>query len=91
MSSWGRDNSVGTATRYGLDDQGSNPVGGARFSTLVHTGPVAHPVFTRGQSGRSVNNQPASKAEVKKRVELYLYAPSGTSWPVVGRTLPLPF
>jgi hypothetical protein len=25
-----------------------------------------------------------SSAEVKERVELYLYSPSGSSWPVVG-------
>ena len=27
--------------------------------------------------------------EVKERVELYPYSPSGPSWPVLGRTLPL--
>jgi hypothetical protein len=31
-----------------------------------------------------------SSAEVKERVELYLYSHSGLSWPVLGRTLPLP-
>jgi hypothetical protein len=30
-------------------------------------------------------------AEVKEKVELHLYSPSVPSWPVVGRTLPLPF
>jgi hypothetical protein len=30
-----------------------------------------------------------SSAEVKERVELYLYTPSGLSWPVLGRTLSL--
>jgi hypothetical protein len=30
-----------------------------------------------------------SSAEVKKRVELHLYSPSGPSWPVLGWTLPL--
>ena len=29
-------------------------------------------------------------AEVKERVEQYLYSPSRPSWPVLGRTLPLP-
>jgi len=29
-------------------------------------------------------------AEVKESVELYLYFPSGPSWPVTGRTLLLP-
>jgi hypothetical protein len=32
---------------------------------------------------------PPSSAEVKERVELYLYSPSGPSWPVLRRTLPL--
>jgi hypothetical protein len=31
---------------------------------------------------------PPSSGEVKERVELYLYSPSGPSWPVLGRTLP---
>jgi hypothetical protein len=28
-------------------------------------------------------------AEVKERVHLYLYSPSGPSWPVLGQTVPL--
>jgi len=33
-----------------------------------------------------------SSAEVKGRVKLYRYSPPpGPSWPVPGRTLPLPF
>ena len=31
-----------------------------------------------------------SGAEVNENVELYIYCPSGTSWPVLGRNLPLP-
>ena len=31
-----------------------------------------------------------SSAEVKERVELYLYSPSGPSWPILGGTLSLP-
>ena len=38
-----------------------------------------------------VNHPPPSSAEVKDRVELYLYSSSGLSLPVLGRTLPLPF
>ena len=34
---------------------------------------------------------PPSSTEVKERVELYLYRHSGTSWPVLGRTLPWGF
>jgi hypothetical protein len=32
-----------------------------------------------------------SSAEVKEIVQLYIYSPSGPSWPVLGRTLPLLF
>ena len=31
---------------------------------------------------------PPSSAEVKERVELYLYSPSGLSWPLLGQNLP---
>ena len=31
-----------------------------------------------------------SSAEVKERIELYLYSTSGVSWPVTGLPLPLP-
>jgi hypothetical protein len=41
--------------------------------------------------GRGVDHPPPSSAEVKERVELYLYSLSGPSWPVLGRTLPLPY
>jgi hypothetical protein len=40
----GRDGSVSTATRYGLDGPGIESVG-VRVSTPVQTGPGAHPVF----------------------------------------------
>jgi hypothetical protein len=33
--------------------------------------------------GRGVNHPLPSSAEVKERVELYLYSPSELSWPVV--------
>jgi hypothetical protein len=39
--------------------------------------------------GRGDDHPPPSSARVKERVELYLYSPSGPSWPVLGRTLPL--
>jgi hypothetical protein len=66
----------------------------ARFSAPVHTGPGAHAAsYTMGTGsfpGSSVDHPPPSNAEVKEWVELYLYSPSGPSWPVVGLTLPLP-
>ena len=56
------------------------PVGGARFSALVQTGPGAHPApHTVGQPP-----QPPSSAEVKDEVDLYLHSPSGPSWTGYG-------
>jgi len=60
---------------------------GAKFSAPVQTDPGAHPAsYTMGtgsftgvkQLGRGVDQPPPSTAEVKKRVELYLYFPSGS-------------
>jgi hypothetical protein len=59
---------------------------GTRFSAPVQTGPGAHPAsYTMGtgsfpgvkRPGRGVDNTTPSSAEVKKRVELYLYSPLG--------------
>jgi hypothetical protein len=36
--------------------------------------------------GRGADHPLPSSVEVKERVELYLYSPSVTSWPVIGRT-----
>jgi hypothetical protein len=36
------------------------------------------------RQGRGVDHPPPSSAEVKERVELYLYSRSGPSWPVLG-------
>ena len=66
----------------------------ARFSAPVQTGPGAHPAsYTMGtgsfpgvrRRGRGVDHPLSSSAEVKERVELYLYSPSG----LLGWTLPL--
>ena len=51
-------------------------------------GTRSFPVVKR--PGRGVDHPPPSNAEVKERVELYFYCPSGPSWPVLGWTLPLP-
>jgi len=40
--------------------------------------------------GRSVYHPPPYRAEVKERVELYIYSPYGSSWPVLCCTLLLP-
>ena len=91
----GRDSSVGIATRYGLDGPGIESRWGSRFSTPVQTGPGAHPAScTMGtgsfpgvkRPGRGVDHPPPSKRRGHERVELYLYSPSGPSWPVIGRT-----
>jgi hypothetical protein len=66
---------------------------GARFSAPVQTGPGAYPAsctMVTGsfpgvkRPGRGVDHPPLSSAEVKERVQLYLYFPSGPSWPVLG-------
>ena len=80
----GRDSSVDIATRYGLDGPGIESRWGARFSAPVQTCPGAHPAsYTidtgsfRGvkRPGRGVDHPPPSSAEVKERVELYIYPP----------------
>ena len=85
---WVRDSSVGLATRYGLDGPGIESLG-VRFSAPVQTGPGAHPASYRMGTGslpgvkrpnRGIGNPPPSSAEVKERVQLYVYSPSGPSW-----------
>jgi hypothetical protein len=80
---------AGIATRYGLDGPGIESRWGARFYAPVQTDPGAHPdsyamdtgSFTGPKRpGRGVDHPPASSADVKERVELYLYSPSGPSW-----------
>ena len=91
----GRDSSVGIATRYGLDGPGIESRWGARFSAPVQTGPGAHPATcTMGtgsfpgvkRPGRGADHPSPSKRRGHERVGLYLYSPSGPSWPVIGRT-----
>ena len=54
-------------------------------------GPRAHPAsYTMGtgsfpgvkRPSRGFDHPPPSSAEVERRVELYIYSPSGPSWPV---------
>jgi hypothetical protein len=73
--------------------RGSNPGGGKIFRSrpdrpwgppsLLYNG---YWVYFPGvkRPGRGVDRPPPSSAEVKERVELYLYSPSGSSWPVTG-------
>jgi hypothetical protein len=71
-----------------------------RFSAPVQTRPGAHQAsYTMGTgslpgvklSRRGVNHSPPSNTAVEERVELYICSPSGSSWPVLGWTLPVPF
>jgi hypothetical protein len=80
----------------GLDGPGIESWLGARFSVPVQTGPGAHPAScTMGtgsfagvkRPGRGVGHPPPSSAEVKERVDLYLYSPWGPSRPVLRPTL----
>jgi len=92
------DSVVGIATHYGLDGQrigtvrGSNPACGEIFRTRPDRlwGPPSLPYNGyRGKAAGALRWPPTpSSAEVKERVELYLYSPSGPSWPVLGSTLP---
>jgi hypothetical protein len=54
---------------------------GARFSSPVQTGPGAHPasctMCTVTWRGRGVDQPPPLSAEVKERVEPYLFSPFG--------------
>ena len=95
---WSRDISVCIATGYGLDGLGIESRWGRDFRTRPDRlwGPPSLPyngywVFLGGKRlGRGVDHPPPSSAEVKERVKLYLYSPSGPSWPLLGWTLPLP-
>jgi len=73
---------------------------GARLSAPVQTGCEAHPAFYAigtgsipglRRPGRGVDHPPQFSAEFKERVELYLYSPSGPSWPVLNFTFTFTF
>ena len=66
-----------------------------RFSAPFQSGFRAHPTSCTlctgsfeglKRPGRGVDHPPQSSVEVKERVELFLYSPSGPSWPVLVRT-----
>ena len=85
----GRDSSVGIAARYGLYGPGfESRWGGVIFSAPIQTGPGVHPAsYTRGtesfsgvkRSGPGVDHRLLSSADVKERVDLYLYSTCGPS------------
>ena len=88
----GRDSSVGVATRYGLEVPEIESRWGRDFRNPPRPVPGAHPAFYTmrtgyfpgvKQPGRGVDHPPLSNAEVKERVELYLYSPFRPSWSVL--------
>jgi hypothetical protein len=89
----GRDSAARIGTRYGLDGPGIEYRWEARFSVTVLTGPGDHPPYYKTgtgsfpevkRPGHGVDHPPSSSAEVKERIELYLYSTSGPSWPILG-------
>ena len=90
----GRDGAVGIATTLRAGKAGNRiPVGNEIFRTrpdrpwgrpsLLYNGNgVSFPGVMR--PGRGNDHQPPPRAEVKARVPLYLYSPSGPSWPLLG-------
>jgi hypothetical protein len=96
MRSEGRDRIAGIATRYGLDGPGIKCRLGRDFPhpSRLALGPTHLPIqwvsdlFPEGKAAGAWRWLfTPSSAEVQERVELYLYSPSGSSWPVLGRTL----
>jgi hypothetical protein len=95
----GPDRSVVIATHYGLEDPGIESRCEAIFSPPVQTDPGANPASQTMGTGSfpgvkrqrlGINHPFPCSAEVKERVELYLYSPYGPSCPVLVWTLPLP-
>jgi hypothetical protein len=98
----GRDSLVGIATSYWLDGLGIESRWGRDFPRMSRSalGPTHPPiyngyrVFPGGKTSGVWHWPPIpSSAEVKERVERYLYFSPGPSWPAVGWTLliALPF
>jgi hypothetical protein len=92
----GQDSSASLVTRYGLDGPGIESRCGRNFPhlsrpALGHTQPPTQWVPGSSRAGKATEAwrwpPTPSSAEVKERVELYLYFPPEPSWPVIGWTL----
>jgi len=92
-SAGGSESSVGVSDSLWAVWSGYRIPVGVTFSAPVQSVPGAHPAsYTMGtesspgvkRPGRGVDHPPLSSAEVRERVELYLYSPSGPSWAVIG-------
>jgi hypothetical protein len=92
----GRDSSVGIATRYGLDGPGIESRWRRGIPQLTRSAlESSHPPITGywvipgGKAAEALLRPPTPcSAEVKERVQLYLYSPSRPSWSDLVRTLP---
>jgi len=87
---------VGIATCYVLDGLGVESRWVRDFPHPSRPSAGAHPAsYTVGKRsfprvkrpGRGVNHLSPSRPEVKERIELYIYSPSGPSWRVRGWNL----
>ena len=96
----GWDGRVGTATSYALDGPGVESRWGAKVSApfrlvLRPTQPTIQSIPGLSQVVKwlegGTERPNSSIAEVKERVELYLYSLSGPSQPDLGQNLPLHF
>jgi hypothetical protein len=84
----GHDSAVGIATGYGTGGQG---IESQWMQDVPHPSRHGSLLYSRNRDsfpgvkppGHGVDHTPPSSAEVKKTVELYLYPPSGSSWPVI--------
>jgi hypothetical protein len=75
----GWDGVVGIATRYGLDGPGIESRWGRDFPhpSRPALGPTQPPI--KWVPGHGANHPPVFSAEVREKVELYLYSPSAPS------------